>query len=99
MGDSFLQWRPRLQSPAEERDLCWRQGPRGEFFEGAEGDAVGLAEGAVDGASFSHAHLGMVEDERGDVAGMSVAITHEATTLGRLVDRGFENPDVFLRST
>jgi hypothetical protein len=38
----------------------------------------------------------VVEDEGGDVAGVGIAIADEAAALGRLVDSGFENPEVFL---
>jgi hypothetical protein len=41
----------------------------------------------------------MVEDQRGDVAGMRVPIAHEAAALGRLVDGGFEHPEVLLGTT
>jgi hypothetical protein len=67
-----------------------------QLLEGAEGDAVGLAQGAVDGAGFSHAHLGVVEDEGRDVAGVGIAVADEAAALGRLIDRGLEDPEVFL---
>jgi len=73
--------------------------PRGKLFERAEGNAVGLAQGAIDGTGFGHAHLGMVEDQRRDVAGVSVTVTHEAAALGRFIDRGFEHPEVFLGAT
>ena len=38
----------------------------------------------------------MIEDERGDVAGMGVAIADEAAALGRLIDGGLEDPEVLL---
>jgi len=99
MGDSFLKRHSRLQGPAQEGNLCWRQGPRGQLLKGAKGDAIGLAEGSVDGAGFSHTHLGMVEDEGRDVAGVGIAVTDKAAALGRLVDSGFEDPEVLVRST
>jgi len=78
------------------RDLPGAQGPGWKLFNGAEGDAVGLAEGAIDGAGFGHAYLGVVEDEGRDVAGMGVAVADEAAALGRFVDRGLEHPEVLL---
>jgi hypothetical protein len=68
--------------------------PRGNLFHRAEGNAIGLAQGTIDGAGFGHAHLGMVEDQRRNIARMSVAVAHEATALGRFIDRGFEDPEV-----
>jgi hypothetical protein len=38
----------------------------------------------------------MVENQGRDVARMSVAVAHKATTLGRLIDGGFEHPEVLL---
>jgi hypothetical protein len=99
MLDSFLKRRPGEQGPAQLRNLGGLECPRGKFFEGAEGDAIGLAQGAVDGAGFGHAHLGVVEDEGGDVAGMRIAIADEAAALGRLVDGGLEDPEVLFGTT
>jgi hypothetical protein len=82
MMDSFVKGWPRLESPAQLGDLLGVQGPRCEFFEGAERDAIGLAQGAVDGAGFGHTHLGVVEDERRDVAGVGVAVPDEPSALG-----------------
>jgi len=42
-----------------------------KFLDRAEPDAVGLAEGAVNGASFGNAHLGAVDKGR-DVGGVGV---------------------------
>jgi hypothetical protein len=97
MLDSFLKRRPGEQGAAQLRNLLRAEGPRWQLFEGAEGDAVSLAQGAIDGAGFGHAHLGVVEDEGGDVAGMRIAIADEATALGRLVDGGLEDPEALLR--
>jgi hypothetical protein len=41
----------------------------------------------------------MVEDQGRDIAGMSVAVAHEATAFGRFIDRGFEHPEVLFRAT
>jgi len=86
-----------LQGSAQLRDLGSIQSPGGKFFEGAQGDAIGLPQGAIDGAGFGHAHLGMVEDERGDVAGMGVPIADEAAAVGGLIDGGLEDPEVLFR--
>jgi hypothetical protein len=76
-----------------------KKGPRWKFFNQTEGDAVGLAEGAVDGAVFGHGHFGVVEDQGKDIARMRVAVADEASALGRFIDRGFEHPKVLLRTT
>ena len=73
------------------------QGPGRKLLNRAKGDAIGLAQSTIDGASLGHSHLGVVEDKRRDVARVGVAIAHEPATLGRLVDRGFEDPEVLLR--
>ena len=86
-----------LQGPTELRNLLGGERPRGKLFDRAEGNAVGLAQGAIDGAGFGHAHLGMVENQWRDIARMSVAVAHEATALGRFIDRGLKDPEVFLR--
>jgi hypothetical protein len=98
MRDSFLKQGSGLQGSTELRNLLGGECPRGKLFERAEGNAVGLAQGAIDGTGFGHAHLGMVEDQRRDIAGMSVAIAHEAAALGRFVDRGLKDPEVLLWS-
>jgi hypothetical protein len=85
-----------LQTPAQLWNLLRIQCPRGKLFERAKGDAVGLAQGAIDGASFGHAHLGVIKDERRDIAGMSVAVTDKAPAFGRLKYGGLEDPKVFL---
>ena len=48
-----------------------------KFLDRTESDAVGLAEGAVDGASFGDTHLGAVDQGR-DVGGIGVAVADEA---------------------
>jgi hypothetical protein len=82
MIDSFPERQPSLQSPAQDGKLLRLQGPGGKLLERAEGYAICLAQGAIDGAGFGHAHFGVVENEGGAVAGMSVPITHEAPALG-----------------
>ena len=78
---SFLKKRWGLQSPSELRNLLRGERPRGQFFDRTEGNAVGLAQGAIDGAGFGHAHLGMVENQGRNIAGISVAVAHEASAL------------------
>jgi len=41
----------------------------------------------------------VVEDERGDIAGVGIAEDDEAAALGRLIGGGFEDPEVFLGTT
>jgi hypothetical protein len=36
----------------------------------------------------------MVENQRGNIARIGVAVANEATTLGRFIDRGLEHPEV-----
>jgi hypothetical protein len=69
-----------------------------EFFNRAEANAVGLAEGAVDGAGFGDAHLGAV-DQGGDVGGISVAVADEAARAGTLIDGRLEDPSASGRIT
>jgi len=88
-----------LQGPAQLRDLPRGQRPGWQLFQGAESDAIGLAQGAIDGSGFGHAHLGVVEDEGGDVTGMGIAIADEAAAVGRRIDGGLEDPKVFLGAT
>jgi len=40
----------------------------------------------------------VVDDKGRDVARVGVAVTHEPAALGRLINRGFEHPEVLLRS-
>jgi hypothetical protein len=99
MGDSFPKRRPRLQSPAQQRYLLGTQAPRRKLLERAQANAIGFAQGAIDGAGFGHAHLGVVENQRRDIAGMSFAVTNKAPALGRFEDCGFEHPEVFFGAT
>src|SRR5579863_3665096 len=99
MGNSFRERWPGLQRPAQVRDLPWAQGARWKLFNGAEGDAIGFAQGSIHCAGFGHPHLGVVEDQGRDVTGMGVAISHEAAALGRFIDRSLEDPKALLWST
>ena len=62
-----------------------------EFLDRAEADAVGLAEGAVDGAGLGDAHLGAVDQGR-DVGGIGVAVADEAFRTARFVNGRLEDP-------
>jgi hypothetical protein len=97
MGDSFLERRPRLQSAAQHGYLLGIQAPGRELFERAQANAVGLAQGSIDGAGFGHAHFGIVENQRRNIAGMGVAKAHEAAAPGRFIDNSFEDPEILLR--
>jgi len=97
MADSFLERRLRLQSAAQRWYLIGTQAPRRELFERAQANAVRLAQGAIDGAGFGHAHFGVVEDQGRNIAGIGVAKAHEAAALGRFIDNSFEDPEVLLR--
>ena len=97
MGSFLKRW-PRLQGPAQHRYLLGTHAPRRKLFERAQANAISLAQGTIDGAGFGHAHLGIVEDQRGDIAGMSVAVADEPAAFGGLEDRGLEHPEVLLRS-
>jgi hypothetical protein len=99
MDDSFLKRRSRLQSPAQQRYLLGTQAPRGKLFERAEANAVGLAQGAIDGAGFGHAHLGIIENQKRGIAGMSVAVANKAAAPRRFEDCRVEHPEVLFRPT
>jgi hypothetical protein len=96
MTSSFRKRGPGLQGPAQLRNLLSVQSPGGKLFQGAESNPIGLTQGAIDGPGFGHAHLGVVEDERGDIAGMGITIAHEAAAVGGLIDGGLEDPEVLL---
>ena len=57
---------------------------------------MGRAEGAVDGSGFGHAHLGVVENQGRNIAGMGFPVAGEPTAFGRFIDRGLEDPAVLL---
>jgi hypothetical protein len=61
--NSFLKRRSALKGVAQHGNPLPWQGPGRNLFERAQGDAVGLAQGADDGVGFGHAHFGMVEDQ------------------------------------
>jgi hypothetical protein len=53
------------------------QGVRRQFLERTQANAIGLAQSAINRSSFSHSHLGVIEDQRRNIAGMSIAIADE----------------------
>ena len=67
------------------------QGSPPQLLDGAEADAIGFSECAVDRSGFGNAHLGAT-DERRDVGGIGVAESHESLRSLRRIDRRFENP-------
>jgi hypothetical protein len=70
--------------------ICRARGPT-ELLDRTEADAIGLAEGAVDGTSFGHAHLSATDQGR-NVRGIGIAIANEAARARGLVGSRFENP-------
>jgi hypothetical protein len=94
MGYSFLNWKAKLQGSTQSGKLFGTEGPRAQLLHRAEGDAVGLAQGAINGARFGHAKFGVVEDKRRNITRVRVAVTHEAAAFGRLEDGGFEDPEI-----
>jgi hypothetical protein len=62
-----------------------------ELFDRAQTDAVGLAQGAIDGSSLGDAHLGTADQGR-DVRGIGVSIADEAFRVRTLVDSCFKHP-------
>jgi hypothetical protein len=99
MMGSFLKRSPHLQRPAQHGDLLGTQAPWRELFERAEGNAIGLAQGTVDSAGFSHAHLGVVEDQGRNVSWMGVTVADEATAFRKLENRCLKDPKILLWST
>src|SRR5690242_8223911 len=96
MRNSFPEESLRLKSPAQSGDLIGSQGTWTQLFDRAESDTIGLAQGAVDGTRFGHAKFSVIEDERRDVARMSVTVANEPAALGGLENGGFEDPKVLL---
>jgi hypothetical protein len=68
---------------------------RRQFLKRTQANAIGLAQGPIDCPGFGHPHLGVVEDQWGDIPWMGIAKADEASTLGGLKDGGLENPKVF----
>ncbi len=59
----------------------------------AQPDAIGLAEGTVDGPGLSHTHLGTA-DQIGHVGGIGISIADEPFGTAMLVDSCLEDPAV-----
>jgi hypothetical protein len=55
--------------------------------------------GAIDGAGFGHAHSGVAEDEKRNIAGMSITVADEATAPRRFEDSVLEDPEILLGAT
>jgi hypothetical protein len=79
--------------------LLGTQAPRGKLLERAEGNTIGLAQGTIDGPGFGHAHLGIVENQRRDIARMGIAVADKPAAFGGLVDSSLEHPEVFFGAT
>jgi hypothetical protein len=68
-----------------------RSGGPAEFLDRAEADAVGFAEGAVNGPGLGDSHFGAV-DQRRNVGGVGVAVADEPARARRLVYSRLEDP-------
>src|SRR5690242_14025679 len=85
------------------RGLRWylsrivRFGGGPEFFDGADADSVGFAQGTIDCSRFSNAKLGSAHDCR-NICRRSVAQTSEASSKGRL-DCRTDDPSIRGRIT
>jgi len=64
---------------------------RPDFLNRADADAVGFAEGTVDGARFCHAHFRTV-NQRGNIGRIRVAVTDESFAVARFEDGRLEGP-------
>jgi hypothetical protein len=73
------------------RDRRVRSRSAAKFLDRAKADAVGLAKGAIDGASFGDAHFGAVDQGR-DVGGIGVSVAYEAARARGFVDGCSEHP-------
>src|SRR6266436_285263 len=73
-------------------------GQRAQFLDGAEADAISLAQSPVDGPCFGDAHLSPVDHE-GNIGGIGVTVTNEAFRTRGFVDRCFEDPATSNRIT
>src|SRR5690348_9200441 len=68
-----------------------RRGKRTDLFNRADADAIRLAQGTIDRPGFRHAHLGSV-DQRRDVGGICIAVTHESADIPLLESDCLEDP-------
>jgi len=73
-----------------------RQGP--QLLDRTKTNAVGLAQGAVDGARYGDAHLRAVDQGR-DIGWVSVPKPHEPLSPGLFVKGRLEHPPACLRVT
>ena len=93
---SFPKRRGHFERPAHSANLLGSQTPGRKLLERTQANAIGFAQGTIDGTGFGHTQLGMVEDHGGNIAGMGVTVTNEATAFRRFEDRRLEHPEVFL---
>ena len=75
-----------------------RFGDRSDLLDRADADAVGFAQGAVDGPSLGHAHFGAM-DQKGNIGRIGIAVADEAGGFLRRVDRCLEDKPTRLRIT
>src|SRR5258708_7327917 len=68
-----------------------RVGQPAQLLNRAETNPVGLAQGSIDGARLSDAHLSPM-DQCGNIGGIGVAVTNEPLTSVSFVDDRFEDP-------
>jgi hypothetical protein len=85
-----------ISVPGNRRGLLgirrWRRRRKGsKLFDRAQADTISLAEGAIDSACLSHTHL-CTADERRDVRGIGIAVSHKPARARRLVDSRLEDP-------
>jgi hypothetical protein len=99
MEDSLLKRRAGLKGPAELGELLGIQGPRRQFLKRTKPDAVCLTEGPIHCPGFGHTHLGVVENQGRDIAGMGIAVADKATALGGLIHGRLKNPKVPVGAT
>ena len=68
-----------------------RSGRSTDLLNRANPDAVGLAQSAIHGAGFGHAHFGTMDEGR-DVGRISVAVADKSSAALRLVNSGLKCP-------
>jgi hypothetical protein len=71
--------------------MLWRRRKRPEFFDAAQANPVGFAEGSIHGARLGNAHLGATDQGR-HVGRVGVAVADKAFRMRALVNCRFENP-------
>jgi hypothetical protein len=62
-----------------------------DFLDRAESDAVGFAQGTIDGTRFGYTHFSAA-DKRRNIGWISIAITNEAFARFGFIDRSLECP-------